>query len=84
MIYIELTEKQRVALTNILDKVADGQHVVITTAEGIELAGVIPMGDLDVLHEVGDEIDGVIAEEALAEPGGTITLEEFEREFQGP
>lgn len=46
MIRIELTAKQRAALKTALGQVADGQQVVLTS-DGVELAAMIPMENLD-------------------------------------
>ena len=58
---------------------------MILTANGVEIAAMIPMGDLDLLHEVEDAMDRELTEEARAEriAGGeqTITLEEMRNEL---
>ena len=46
MTRIELSADQRAALKEALQQVADGEQVILT-AEGVELAAMIPMGDLD-------------------------------------
>ena len=84
MIHIELMAEQRAALQEVLRCVSDGQQVVLM-ADGVELAAMIPMGDLDLLHEVEDAMDRELIEEARAEwvAGGepTITLEEMRNEL---
>ncbi len=47
MIRIALTAKQQAALKAALQQVADGQQVILT-ADGIELAALIPIADLDL------------------------------------
>jgi len=66
MIRLELTAKQRAALKVALRQVADGQQIILT-AEGVELAAVIPMGDFDLLQEVEDVLDSELIHEARAE-----------------
>ena len=84
MIRIELTAKQRDALKAALGQVADGQQIILT-AEGIELAAMIPMGDLDLLQEVEDALDSELIHEARAEMVAsgekTVTLEELRQEL---
>lgn len=46
MIRIELTAKQQAALQAALQQVADGQQIILT-ADGVELAAMIPMNDLE-------------------------------------
>jgi hypothetical protein len=71
-------------LKEVLKQVVGGGQVILT-AEGVELAAMIPMGDLDLLHEVEDAIDRELIEEARAESaaGGDqiITLEEIRNEL---
>lgn len=84
MIRIELTAQQRAALTTALGHVADGQQIILTAA-GVELAALIPMGDLDLLQEVEDVLDGELIHEARAEMATsreqTITLDELRKEL---
>jgi len=84
MIHIELMTELRVALQEALRHVSDGQQVILT-ADGVEIGAMIPMGDLDLLHEVEDAMDRELIEEARAEivAGGetTITLEEMRNEL---
>jgi len=46
MTRIELSAEQQAALKETLKQVADGGQVILT-AEGVELAAMIPMGDLE-------------------------------------
>jgi hypothetical protein len=84
MIHIELSANQRAALKAALRQVADGQQVVLT-ADGVELAAMIPMGDLDLLEQVEDALDGELIDEARAEMAArgekTVTLEELRKEL---
>ena len=84
MIRIELTAKQRDALKAALGPVANGQQIILT-ADGIELAAMIPMGDLDLLQEVEDALDSELIHEARAEMVAsgekTVTLEELRQEL---
>lgn len=84
MIHIELSANQRAALKAALRQVADGQQVVLT-ADGVELAAMIPMGDLDLLEQVEDALDGELINEARAEMAAsgeqTVTLEELRKEL---
>jgi len=84
MIHIELSANQRTALKAALRQVADGQQVVLT-ADGVELAAMIPMGDLDLLEQVEDALDSELIEEARAEMAAsgdkTVTLEELRNEL---
>ena len=84
MIHIELSANQRAALKAVLRQVADGQQVVLT-ADGVELAAMIPMGDLDLLEQVEDALDGELIDEARAEMAAsgekTVTLEELRQEL---
>lgn len=85
MIRIELLAEQRAALQEALRQVSDGQQVILTT-DGVELAAMIPMGDLDLLNEVEDAMDRELIEEARAEivagEEQTITLEEMRNELR--
>ena len=84
MIHIELSAKQRAALKAALHQVADGQQIILT-ADGVELAALIPMGDLDLLQQVEDALDGELIDEARAEMAAsgekTVTLEELRQEL---
>lgn len=84
MIHIELSANQRAALKAAFRQVADGQQVVLT-ADGVELAAMIPMGDLDLLEQVEDALDGELIDEARAEMAAsgekTVTLEELRKEL---
>lgn len=84
MIRIELTAKQRTALKAALKQVADGQQIILTV-DGIELAAIIPVSDLDLLQEVEDALDSELIDEARAEMAAsgekTISLEELRKEF---
>jgi hypothetical protein len=64
--------------------VADGQQIILT-ADGVELAALIPMGDLDLLQEAEDTLDGELIHEARAEMANsreqTITLDELRKEL---
>ena len=84
MIHIELSANQRAALKAALRQVADGQQVVLT-ADGVELAAMIPMGDLDLLEQVEDALDGELIDEARAEMAArgeqTVTLEALRKEL---
>ena len=84
MIHIELSANQRAALKAALRQVADGQQVVLTV-DGVELAAMIPMGDLDLLEQVEDALDGELIDEARAEMAAsgeqTVTLEELRKEL---
>ncbi len=77
---IELTEAQHQETKDILALVVGGQHVVLTH-DGVELAGMIPMVDLDNLHAFEDEIDNELADQALAEPGESILYEDVRQEL---
>jgi hypothetical protein len=63
MIHIELTAKQRAALKMALGHVADGRQIILT-ANNVQLAALIPMGDLGLLQEVEDVLDGELIHEA--------------------
>ena len=84
MIHIALSVNQRAALKAALRHVADGQQVVLT-ADGVELAAMIPMGDLDLLEQVEDALDGELIDEARAEMAAsgekTVMLEELRKEL---
>ena len=84
MIHIELSAKQRAALKAALQHVANGQQVVLT-ADSVELAAMIPVGELDLLQEVEDAIDGELIHEARAEMVAsgetTVTLEQLQKEL---
>jgi hypothetical protein len=84
MIHIELTAKQRAALRVVLRQVADGQQIILT-ADHVELAAMIPMGDLDLLQEVEDALDRELIDEARAEKPSsgekTMALEELRKEL---
>ena len=84
MIRIELTDKQRAALKAALGQVADGQQVILT-AHGVELAAMIPMGDLDLLQEIEDALDSELINEARAEMASSgekaISLEALRQEL---
>ncbi len=84
MIRIELTAKQRTALKAALEQVADGQQIILTT-DGVELAAMIPMSDLDLLQEVEDALDSELVDEARAEMVASgekaISLEELRKEL---
>ena len=84
MIHIELSANQRAALKAVLRQVVDGQQVVLT-ADGVELAAMIPMGDLDLLEQVEAALDGELIDEARAEMAAsgekTVTLEELRQEL---
>lgn len=81
---IELSADQRATLRAALKQVADGQQIILT-ADGVELAAMIPMGDLDLLTEVEDALDGELIDEARAEMaasgGKTMTLEELRKDL---
>jgi antitoxin (DNA-binding transcriptional repressor) of toxin-antitoxin stability system len=84
MIRIELSTYQRDTLKGALQHVANGQQIILT-ADGIELAAMIPMGDLDLLQEVEDALDSELIDGARAEMVSsgekTITLEELRKEL---
>lgn len=50
MIRIELSADQHAVLKAALKQVADGEQVILT-AEGVELAAMIPMGNLDLQRD---------------------------------
>jgi prevent-host-death family protein len=84
MTRIELSADQQAALKEALKQVADGQQVILT-ANGVELAAMIPMSDLDLLHEIEDALDSELINEARAEMSASgekaISLEELRQEL---
>ena len=84
MTRIELSADQQAALKEALKQVADGQQVILT-AHGVELAAMIPMGDLDLLQEIEDALDSELINEARAEMASSgekaISLEELRQEL---
>jgi len=84
MTRIELSADQQAALKEALKQVADGQQVILT-ANGVELAAMIPMSDLDLLHEIEDALDSELINEARAEMAASgekaISLEELRQEL---
>ncbi len=66
MIRVELTTDQRAALKTVFGHVADGQQLILT-ADGVELAALIPMSDFDLLQEIEDTLDSELIEEVRAE-----------------
>jgi len=81
---IELSTDQQAALKEALKQVADGQQVILTS-NGVELAATIPMGDLDLFHEIEDALDSELIDEARAKMASSgekaISLEELRQEF---
>ena len=53
------------------------------TVDDVDLVVVIPPGDLDILHEYEDFVESHLADEAIVEPGETMSLDAFERELKG-
>ena len=84
MTRIEFSADQQAAMKGALKQVADGQQVVLTS-NGVELAAMIPMGDLDLLHEIEDALDSELINEARAEMASSgekaISLEELRQEL---
>ncbi|ETX03487.1 MAG: hypothetical protein ETSY1_47085 (plasmid) [Candidatus Entotheonella factor] len=84
MIRIELTAKQQAELKAALQQVADGQQIILT-ADGVELAALIPMGDFDMLQEAEDTLDSELIDEARAEMVASgekpVTLEELRKDL---
>jgi len=84
MIRIEFSADQQTAMKEALKQVADGQQVVLTS-NGVELAAMIPMGDLDLLHEIEDALDSELINEARAEMASSgekaISLEALRQEL---
>jgi prevent-host-death family protein len=84
MTRIELSTDQQAALKETLKQVADGQQVILTS-NGVELAAMIPMGDLGLLHEIEDALDSELINEARAEMASsgekTISLEALRQEL---
>ena len=56
MTHFELSADQRVALQEALKQVADGGQVILT-AEGVDLAAMIPMRDLNLQHNETAQVE---------------------------
>jgi prevent-host-death family protein len=92
MTRIELSADQQAALKEVLKQVADGQQVILT-AHGVELAAMIPMGDLDLQQEetartekpatLADFLQGYVGVLHSSEyvPGGARMSEDSGRKF---
>lgn len=92
MIRIELSAAQRAALKEALKQVADGGQVILT-AEGVELAAMIPVRDLDLQGDetvqteepatLADFLQGYVGVLHSSEyaPGGTRLSEDSGRKF---
>jgi prevent-host-death family protein len=92
MTRIELSADQRAALKDALKQVADGGQVILT-AEGVELAAIIPMSDLEPQQEktarteepatLADFLKGYVGILHSSEyaPGGARMSEDSGRKF---
>ena len=92
MTRIELSADQRAALKTALQQVADGEQIILT-ADGVELAAMIPMGDLNLQPDetapvetpatLADFLQGYVGVLHSSEyvPGGARLSEDSGRKF---
>lgn len=68
---------------DLVNQVAYGNERVVIHRHGKELAAVVPMSDLQLLHDLESRIDLDDAREALkeAQQKGTVTLADVKREL---
>lgn len=73
----------RKTFSEVINQVAFGGERVIIHRHNKELAAVVPMGDLALLHDLETRIDLDDARNALkeAQEQGTVTLEDLKRQL---
>ena len=63
----------RTELADTLDRVAQGGERIVLHRRGKDVAVLVPLADLELLRELEDRLDNEAAEEALREPGASVS-----------
>jgi prevent-host-death family protein len=73
------TGEARNRFSEVINEAAYGAHRVVLTRHGKTIAAVVPISDLELLHELERIIDVEEARQALveAQTGGAVTLKDL-------
>jgi prevent-host-death family protein len=75
------TADARKNFADIVNTVAYGKEPIVLTRRGQEIAALISIEELQLLHKIEDYIDIKDAKKALEEPGENISADEFWKEL---
>ena len=68
-------------LAELIQRLACDKERIILSLDGMEVAALVPLEDVDFLDEVEDREDIAAADAALAEPGESVPWEDVEAEL---